>query len=55
MKKSFVNIIVDTSFLGYVILEIAIKKFNVEESFIFENGKITPSHPCNCESDYMGI
>ncbi|MDR0913422.1 MAG: hypothetical protein LBM96_12615 [Methanobrevibacter sp.] len=54
-NDEFVNIVVDTSFIGYIILEIAIKKFKFKNSYIFENGKFKHSHPCSCESDYMGV
>jgi hypothetical protein len=53
-KKEFINVIVDTSFLGYIILEILIKKFNIVDVFILENGKLTKAHPCGCDADYIG-
>jgi hypothetical protein len=53
-KKEFINVIVDTSFLGYIILEILIKKFNIIDVFILENEKLTKAHPCGCDSDYIG-
>ncbi|KZX10252.1 hypothetical protein [Methanobrevibacter filiformis] len=54
-KNIFVNIIVNTNFLAYAILEIAIKKFNVQEVFIINNGKLEKGHPCGCAPETMGI
>jgi len=36
-KKEFISVIVDTSFLAYIILEILIKNFNITDVFILEN------------------
>ena len=54
-KKEFVNVIVDTSFLAYIILEILIKNFKITDVFILENGKLEKAHPCGCTPDYMGF
>lgn len=53
-KKDFINVVVDTSFLGYILLEILIKKFDITDVFLFENGKLKKAHPCSCGSDYIG-
>ena len=54
-KKEFVNVIVDTSFLAYIILEILIKNFNITDVFILENNKVQKAHPCGCGPEYMDI
>jgi len=52
-KKEFVNVIVDTSFLAYIILEILIKNFNITDVFILENNKLKKAHPCGCDPEYI--
>jgi len=54
-KKEFINVIVDTSFLAYIILEILIKKFDITEVFIIENNQLKKAHPCGCDASYMGF
>ncbi|KZX16002.1 hypothetical protein MBCUT_11380 [Methanobrevibacter cuticularis] len=53
-KKEFVNVIVDNSFLAYIILEILIKNFNITDVFILENDELKKAHPCGCGPEYMG-
>ena len=53
-KKEFINVIVDTSFLAYIILEILIKNFNITDVFILENNELKKAHPCGCQADYRG-
>jgi hypothetical protein len=53
-RKDFINVVVDTSFLGYVILEVLIKKFDIVDVFLVENGELKKAHPCSCGSDYIG-
>ena len=53
-KKEFVNVIVDTSFLAYIILEILIKKFDITNVFILEESGLKKAHPCGCGEEYMG-
>ena len=51
----FTDIIVDTSFIAYAILEIAIKKFDITEVYMLKNGKLEKGHPCECAPDTMGL
>ena len=53
-KKEFVNVIVDTSFLAYIILEILIKNFDITDVFILKNNRLEKAHPCGCRPEYMG-
>lgn len=53
-KKQFINVIVDTTFLAYLILEVLIKNFNITDVFILENNKLKKAHPCGCEPEYKG-
>ncbi|MDR3222743.1 MAG: hypothetical protein LBT66_03250 [Methanobrevibacter sp.] len=53
-RKEFMDVIVDTSFLGYLLLEVLIKKFDITDVFLIENEKLKKAHPCSCGSDYMG-
>ncbi|MBZ9570653.1 hypothetical protein KQY27_03720 [Methanobrevibacter sp. TMH8] len=53
-KKEFIDVIVDTSFLAYLILEVLIKKFDIIDVFILENNKLKKAHPCGCGEEYMG-
>ncbi len=53
-KKEFIDVIVDTTFLGYIILEILIKKFDITNIFILKDGELEKAHPCRCKPDYMG-
>jgi hypothetical protein len=53
-KKEFINVIVDTNFLGYLILEVLIKKFNITDVFILKNKKLEKAHPCGCGEESMG-
>ncbi|MDR3291236.1 MAG: hypothetical protein LBT10_03710 [Methanobrevibacter sp.] len=53
-RKDFIDVIVDTSFLGYLLLEVFIKKFDITDVFLVENGKLKIAHPCSCGSDYIG-
>ena len=54
-KKEFLNVIVDTSFLAYIILEILIKKFDITEVFILDNNELKKAHPCGCGEESIGI
>ncbi|OQD58187.1 hypothetical protein MBBAR_26c00160 [Methanobrevibacter arboriphilus JCM 13429 = DSM 1125] len=53
-KKQFINVIVDTTFLAYLILEVLIKNFNITDVFILENNKLKKAHACGCEPEYKG-
>jgi len=53
-KKEFINVIVDTSFLAYIILEILIKNFDIIDVFILENNELKKAHPCGCSPEYIG-
>ncbi|BBL61077.1 hypothetical protein MARBORIA2_16870 [Methanobrevibacter arboriphilus] len=53
-KKQFIDVIVDTSFLAYLILEVLIKNFKITDVFMLENNKLTKAHPCGCEPEYKG-
>lgn len=54
-KKDFSNVILDTSFLAYIILEILIKNFNITDVLILENGKLEKAHPCECGQNILTI
>ena len=54
-KKEFINVIVDTSFLGYIILEILIKNFNISDVFILDGNQLNKAHPCGCGSENLGF
>ncbi|MEA4956533.1 hypothetical protein SDC9_07668 [bioreactor metagenome] len=53
-KKDFLNVIVDTSFLAYLILEVLIKNFDITDVFILDEGELKKAHPCGCGPEYMG-
>jgi len=53
-KKEFMHVIVDTSFLAYIILEILIKNFKITDVFILENDELKKAHPCGCGPEYIG-
>ncbi|MCL2115740.1 MAG: hypothetical protein FWH29_05920 [Methanobrevibacter sp.] len=47
-KRDYIQVIVDTSILGFYILDV-IKKFNVKEVFIAKDGELERIQACICE------